>query len=440
VQPETRYAKNGDLNIAYQVLGEGPFDLVLVPGFVSNVDAAWMDPGFTRFLRGLASFSRLIIFDKRGTGLSDPVAGVPTLEDRMDDVRAVMDAAGSERAAFFGLSEGGPMSILFAATHPERTTGLVLYGTFAVGPLVADDNPGGPRWAEVDTWINDAIDHWGEGRTLPFFNPSVADDPVFRRGWGRFERAALSPGMARALWQMVRHIDVRRVLPTIRVPTLVIRRSGDFMPLPLHRQLAETVPGAQYVELEGDHIPNTGDIEAIVDEVRAFLTGVREGPRVDRVLATVLFTDIVGSTERAARLGDRQWRTLLESHQEVVRGELARFRGHEVKTLGDGFLATFDGPARAIRSAVAIRDGVRRLGIELKSGLHTGECELMDDDVGGIAVHIGARVAASASPGEILVSSTVKDLVAGSGLRFADRGARSLHGVPGEWRLFAVEA
>jgi class 3 adenylate cyclase len=440
MQPETRYAKSGDLHIAYQVLGEGSVDLVLVPGFVSNLDAAWMDPGYARFLRGLASFARLILFDKRGTGLSDPVVGAPTLEDRMDDVRAVMDAVGSERAAFFGLSEGGPMSLLFAATYPDRTTGLILYGTFAVGPLVANDNPGGPRWTEVDTWLTDVIGHWGEGRTLRFFNPSVAGDPAFRRGWARFERAALSPGMARALWQLVASIDVRHVLPAIRVPTLVIRRSGDFMPVELHRHLAETIAGAQYVELEGDHIPNTGDVEAIVDEVRAFLTGVREGPRVDRVLATVLFTDIVGSTERAATLGDRHWRDVLESHQQLVRGELARFRGHEVKTLGDGFLATFDGPARAIRSAVAIRDGVRRLGIEIKGGLHTGECELMDDDVGGIAVHIGARVAASASPGEILVSSTVKDLVAGSGLRFVDRGARSLHGVPGEWRLFAVEA
>jgi len=440
VQFETRYAKSGDLSIAYQVLGEGSVDLILVPGFVSNLDSAWTDPGYTRFLRGLASFARLITFDKRGTGLSDPVGGAPTLEDRMDDVRAVMDAVGSERAAFFGMSEGGPMSILFAATHPDRTTGLILYGTFAAGPLAGNDNPGGERWAAMDPLMKDAIDHWGEGRTLSFFAPSVAGDASFRRGWARFERSALSPGMARALWQLVASIDVRHVLPAIRVPTLVIRRSGDFMPVELHRHLAETVPGAQYVELEGDHIPNTGDVEAIVDEVRAFLTGVRQGPRVDRVLATVLFTDIVGSTERAATLGDRQWRDLLESHQELVRGELARFRGHEVKTLGDGFLATFDGPARAIRSAVAIRDGVRRLGIEIKGGLHTGECELMDDDVGGIAVHIGARVAASASPGEILVSSTVKDLVAGSGLRFVDRGARSLHGVPGEWRLFAVEA
>ena len=325
MQPETRYAKSGDLNVAYQVLGEGPIDLVLVPGFVSNLDAAWIDPGYTRFLRGLASFSRLILFDKRGTGLSDPVAGVPTLEDRMDDVRAVMDAVGSERAAFFGLSEGGPMSILFAATYPDRTAGLILYGTFAAGPLAPNDNPGGQRWADMNAALNDAIDHWGEGRTLSFFAPSVAGDAAFRRGWGRFERAALSPGMARSLWQLVATIDVRHVLPAIRVPTLVIRRSGDFMPVELHRHLAETVPGAQYVELEGDHIPNTGDVEAIVDEVRAFLTGAREGPRVDRVLATVLFTDIVGSTERAATLGDRQWRDVLESHQEIVRGELTRY-------------------------------------------------------------------------------------------------------------------
>jgi class 3 adenylate cyclase len=439
VQPETRYAKSGEVNVAYQVVGEGPLDLVLVPGFVSNLDFQWTDQGMTRFLRGLASFSRLIVFDKRGTGLSDPVGAAPTLEERMDDVRAVMDAVGSERAALFGLSEGGPMSILFAATYPERTTALILYGTFAVGPLVGGDNPGGQRWVEVAHTMSNALDHWGEGRTLSLFAPSVAGNAAYRSGWGRFERAALSPAMARALWHLVVSIDVRHVLPAIRVPTLVLRRAGDFLPVGLHRQLAETITGARYVELEGDHVPGTGDIDAIVDEVREFLTGVREGPSVDRVLATVLFTDIVGSTERAAALGDRRWRDLLEGHRALVRQELARFRGREVKTLGDGFLATFDGPARAIRCACAIRDGVRRLGVDIRAGLHTGECEIMGDDVGGIAVHIGARVAASAAPGEVLVSSTVRDLVAGSGVRFADRGTRTLQGVPGEWRLLAVE-
>jgi class 3 adenylate cyclase len=439
VQPETRYAKSANVDIAYQVVGEGPLDLVLVPGFVSHLDLQWTDPGMTCFLRGLASFSRLILFDKRGTGISDPVGAAPTLEERMDDVRAVMDAVGSERAALFGLSEGGPMSLLFAATYPERTTALILYGTFAVGPLVGGDDPGGQRWVEVGHTMRDAVDHWGEGRTAPLFAPSVAGNEGYRSTWGRFERAALSPAMARALWQLVVSIDVRHVLPAIRVPTLVLRRAGDFVPVELHRQLAETITGARYVELEGDHVPTTGDIDAIVAEMRGFLTGVREGPSPDRVLATVLFTDIVGSTEQAAALGDRRWRDLLENHHALVRQELARFRGREVKTLGDGFLATFDGPARAIRCAAAIRDRVRPLRIEIRAGLHTGECEFMGDDVAGIAVHIGARVAESAAPAEVLVSSTVKDLVAGSGLRFVDRGMRNLHGVPGEWRLFAVE-
>jgi len=438
VQPETRYAKSGDVNIAYQVVGEGPLDLVFIPGFISNLDVQWMDTGMTRLFRGLASFSRLILFDKRGTGLSDPVGAAPTLEERMDDVRAVMDEVGSQRAALFGLSEGGPMSLLFAATYPERTTGLILCGTFAVGPLVGGDNPGGRRWSEVAETMGTALDHWGEGYTFPLFAPSVAGNAAYRQAWGRFERAAMSPAMARALWQLVMTIDVRHVLPAIRLPTLVLRRDRDFMPIELSRQLADQIPGARFVELEGDHVPNTGDVEAIVDEIRAFLTGVREGPESDRVLATVLFTDIVGSTEHAAMLGDRRWRDVLENHDVLVRRELARFRGREVKTLGDGFLATFDGPARAIRCASAIRDGVRPLGIEIKSGLHTGECELMGDDVGGIAVHIGARVVAHAAPGEVLVSSTVKDLVAGSGLRFSDRGSHSLHGVPEEWRLFAV--
>jgi class 3 adenylate cyclase len=331
------------------------------------------------------------------------------------------------------------MSLLFAATYPERTTGLILCGTFAVGPEVGGDNPGGPCWAQVAATMRTAIDHWGERHTFPLFAPSVAGNAAYRQAWSRFERAALSPAMARALWQLVVAIDVRHVLPAIRVPTLVLRRDGDFMPIELSRQLTDRIPGARFVELEGDHVPSTGNVAAIVDEIRAFLTGVREDAALDRVLATVLFTDIVGSTARAVALGDRRWRAVLESHHGLVRNELARFRGREVKTLGDGFLATFDGPARAVRCASAIRDGVRPLGIEIKSGLHTGECELIGDDVGGIAVHIGARVAANAAPGEVLVSSTVKDLVAGSGLRFVDRGSHSLHGVPEEWRLYAVQ-
>jgi len=439
VQPETRYARSGDVHIAYQVVGEGPLDLVLVPGFVSQLDMQWADAGMARFLRGLASFARLILFDKRGTGLSDPVGAAPTLEERMDDVRAVMDAVGSERAALFGLSEGGPMSALFAATHPERTAALVLCGSFAVGVDVTRDNPGGERWHQIGATVRNALEHWGEGQLLALFAPSLAGWDAYRRVWGGFERAALSPGMARALWQIVSSIDVRHVLPAIRVPTLVLRRTEDFMPIGLSRQLADEIPGARFVELPGDHLPSTGDVEGLVGEIRSFLTGVREEPSADRVLATVLFTDIVGSTARAAAVGDRAWRDLLGDYHGLVRGELARFRGREVKTLGDGFLATFDGPGRAIHCACAIRDRVRPLGMQVRAGLHTGECELMGDDVGGIAVHIGARVMANAAPDEVLVSSTVRDLVVGSSVRFGDRGPRALQGVPGEWRLFVVE-
>jgi pimeloyl-ACP methyl ester carboxylesterase len=440
VQPDTRYTRSGDVNIAYQVVGEGPLDLVFVPGFLSHLDIQWTDPGMTRLLGGLSSFARVIAFDKRGTGLSDPVGAAPTLEERMDDVRAVMDAAGSERAALFGLSEGGPMSLLFAAAHPERTAALVLFGTFAVGTDVADDNPGGAVWRDVGERMVEAIGHWGEGRTLQLFGPNLASSETWRRVWGRFERAALSPAMARALWQLVSRIDVRHVLPAIRVPTLVVRRSQDFMPIALSRQLAEQIPGARFVELEGDHLPQTGDVEAIVEQVREFLTGMRGDASLDRVLATVLFTDIVGSTERAAALGDRAWRALLDAHHEVARREVARFRGREIDFAGDGMLATFDGPARAIRCALTIADAVRAIGLDIRAGLHTGEIELAGDAVRGIAVHIGARVAAKGEAGEVLVSSTVKDLVSGSGIRFADRGAHVLKGVPGEWRLYRAAA
>ena len=331
------------------------------------------------------------------------------------------------------------MSALFAATHPERTTALVFCGSFAVGPDVTRDNPGGEPWHQVGATVREAIEHWGEGRTLDFFSPSLARWDAYKRAYSGFERAALSPGMARALWKIVSTIDVRHVLPAIRVPTLVVRRTEDFMPIGLSRQLVEQVPGARFVELPGDHLPSTGDVEGLVDEIRSFLTGVRQEPSADRVLATVLFGDIVGSTARAASVGDRAWRELLEHYHGIVRGELARFRGREVKTLGDGFLATFDGPGRAIHCACAIRDRVRPLGMQVRAGLHTGECELMGEDVGGIAVHIGARVMDSAAADEVLVSSTVRDLVVGSQVRFGERGARALKGVPGEWRLFAVE-
>ncbi len=438
--PTTRYAKSGDVHIAYQVVGEGPIDLVLVPGWVSHVENAWEEPSFARFLHRLTSFCRLILIDRRGTGLSDPVATLPTLEQRMDDVRAVMDAAGSERGVLFGISEGGPMCILFAATYPNRTSALVLYGTFARG-LSAPDYPWGITPTQMERLLVRIDRDWGTGVTAKLFARSIAQDEQQVESWGRFERLAVSPGAARILLKIGLDCDVRHVLPSIRVPTLVLHRSGDSaIDVDGARYLAERISGAKYVELPGrDHFPWTGDADAILDEVEEFLTGARQGPEPDRVLATVLFTDIVGATERAVELGDRQWRDLLERHHNLVRKELHHFRGREVDTAGDSFFATFDGPARAIRCACAIRDTVASLGITIRAGLHTGECEMMGDKISGIAVHIGARVVGKAGPGEVLVSSTVKDLVAGSGLRFVDHGVHVLKGVPREWRLFAVE-
>jgi pimeloyl-ACP methyl ester carboxylesterase/class 3 adenylate cyclase len=437
--PQTRYAKSGEINIAYQVIGDGPIDLVFVPGFISHLDLQWADPRIARFLQKLASFSRLIMFDKRGTGLSDPVAGPAPLEDRMDDVRAVMDAAGSERAALFGLSEGGPMSVLFAATYPERTHALILCGTFATGTLDPDDNPGGQRWVDTMQRVRALLEHWGDGGTLSVFAPS-ADSERERIGRGIFERSAASPQMARTLIEMVVEIDVRDLLPSVRVPTLVLHREEEHIPVECARYMAEHIPGARLIVLPGmDHIPFYGDGDGYAEEIEEFLTGARQAPVSDRILTTVMFTDIVGSTERAAALGDARWRELLGRHDELMRAELERHRGREVKTMGDGFLATFDGPARGIRCARAIADQVRSLDIELRAGLHTGECELIGDDIGGMAVNIGARIGALADADEVVVSNTVKDLVVGSGISFSDRGARELKGVPGEWRLFAVD-
>jgi len=436
MQPVTRYAKSGDVHIAYQVFGEGPLNLVLAPPFVSNIENYWDEPDFSRWLLRLASYARVVMLDKRGTGMSNRVSELPGLDERIDDLRAVMDAAGMEQAALLGMSEGGPLTALFAATYPERCRALVLYGTFA---RFASWLPTEEALAEFLGYIDQA---WGTGGSLPLFAPTRANDPSFQRWWGRFERLGASPAAASALMRMNSQIDISGILPTIRVPTLVIHRTEDVtINVEGGRYLAEHIPGARYLELPGtDHIPFVGDNAGeIADAIEEFLTGARAPVTVDRVLATVLFTDIVGSTEKAAALGDRRWRDLLDNHHATIRRNLVRFRGHEIKTTGDGILATFDGPARGVRCACAIADEIRPLGIEVRAGLHTGECEMIDDDVGGIAVHIGARVASFAGAGEVLVSSTVKDLVAGSGLRFGDRGSRSLKGVPGEWRIFAVE-
>ena len=434
--PETKYAKSGDVHIAYQVIGDGPTDLVCVPGFVSHVEEWWEEPRCARFFERLAAFSRLILFDKRGTGLSDRVAEVPTLEQRMDDVRAVLEAAKSERAAVFGISEGGAMSMLFAASHPERTSALVLYGTFA------EFRSWVPTPQHLEHFLQAIDQEWGTGQSLSHFAPSVADEPPFRHWWARHERAGASPGAAMALMRMNSEIDVRHVLEAIHVPTLVLHRTGDVtVSVEAGRYQAAHIRGAKYVELSGiDHLPFVGDSEAILSEIEEFLTGARPMLEPDRVLATVLFTDIVGSTSRAAELGDRQWRELLGDQRAAVRRQVDRHRGREIDTAGDGLLATFDGPARAIRCACAIRDAVRLLGLEVRAGLHTGEIELLGDGVAGIAVHIAARVAALAGAGEILTSSTVKDLVAGSGVQFSDRGSHALKGVPDQWRLFEVQA
>jgi len=437
--PKTQYAKSGDLHIAYQVTGQGPLDLVWIPGFVSHLECMWEHPWPRRLLERLGSFSRLIRFDKRGTGLSDRVGSIPTLEQRMDDVRAVMDAAGSERAALFGISEGGPMSILFAATYPERTTALALHGSYARRSW-APDHPFGHTGEEWSRAIAAIEDTWGDPAGIDVRAPGATEDVSYRQWWATFQRLAASPGAAVAVMEMNKEIDVRPVLPTIHVPALVLHRKGDrVVHVEQGRYLAAHIRGARLVELPGaDHTPWVGDMDPISNEVEEFLTGRRHEVEVDRVLATVLFADVVGSTERAAALGDRKRRELLGEYYALARRELARFRGREVDTAGDGFFAAFDGPARAIRCAEAISAGVEPLGVRIRTGLHTGECEVIGDKVGGIAVHIGARVAGLAGPGEILVSGTVRDLVAGSGIRFEERGAHTLKGVPGERRLFAV--
>ena len=441
--PLTQFTQSGDVSIAYQVLGEGPFDLVVVPGFVSHVEQAWENPAYARFLRHLASFSRLILFDKRGTGLSDRVSGIPTLEERMDDVRAVMDAAGSERAALFGISEGGPMSLLFAATYPERATALVLYGSIARGAQ-APDYPWGvdPEGERFQAWLQRWRQQWGGPCSIELWAPSMAEDPAFREWWAKYLRHSASPSAVIAIFRMNSLIDVRDILPTIRIPTLVLHRKGDrAINVERGRHLADHIPGSQFVELEGeDHLWWVGDSEALISEVQSFLTGEQASIELDRALATVLFTDIVDSTKSAVQMGDRRWRDVLDAHNEVQIREINRFNGRSIRTTGDGHLAIFDGPGRAIRCGVALRHELGKLGIEIRVGMHTGEIDLMGKDVGGIAVNIAARVLAEAANREIWVSRTVKDLVVGAGFEFTEKGSYELKGVPGQWDLFSVAA
>jgi class 3 adenylate cyclase len=437
MEAPVKYAKSGDVHLAYRVFGDGPRDIVLIPGTLSHVELTWERPSDEHLLKRLTAFSRVIVFDKRGQGLSDRVAE-QTLEERVGDVRAVMDAAGSNRATIYGWSEGGPMCLMFSATYPERTSSLVLYGTFA--------SMQAPPWSVTREGLEQGLSkweaHWGEGILLEANAPSAYKDEAMRQWTGRLERASASPGSILALMRANYELDVRHILPSVRVPTLILHRVGDaLVPVESGRYLAQNIPGAKFAELPGtDHrVLDNETQDVIADLIEEFITGERRRFEPDRVLATVMFTDIVGSTKRASEIGDSRWRELRDNWYAVMRKELAAFRGREVDTAGDGLLATFDGPARAIRCASSIRDRVHALGLQVRTGLHTGECELSGDSVIGIAVHIGARVAALAEPDEVLVSSTVKDLVGGSGLRFGDRGAHSLKGIPDEWRLFAVQ-
>ena len=435
-----RYARNRDgQSVAYQVTGEGPLDIVFIPDWVTNLEVMREEPTVARFLDRVSSFGRLVFFDKRGSGLSDPVplGAIPTPEEWMDDVLTVLDDLGSESAALLGHGEGGPMAILFAATHPKRTSSLVLADTCA-RRVRAPDYPCGIPEETAQDYIRVIIDTWGTGQAALIGAPSQAQNRVFIETRARLERLAMSPAQFAVLYPPTYEIDVRPLLETIRVPTLVLHRAGNpYMRVGNGRYLAEHIDGAEFIQLPGeDHFFHTGDIITFLDTVQQFLTGTKEVPDHDRILATVLFTDIVGATGLAERLGDMGWRELLDTHHALVRQELQRFRGREIDTTGDGFFATFDGPARGVRCALAIRDVVRTRGIEIRAGLHIGECELMGDKVGGIAVHIGARVMASSEPGRVLVSRTVKDLVAGSGLEFESRGVHQLKGVAGDWELF----
>ena len=429
--PVTRYAQSGDVNIAYQTMGEGPMDLIIVPGIVSHVEFAHEFPGYTRWLRRLAKFARIVTFDKRGQGLSDRVPGAVPLEERMDDLNAIMRDIGSSRAALFGFSEGSAMSALFAATYPDRVSHLLLYGGFAKRSI-------SPKFVEA------SVRNWGGGQVIRLVTPSLADNPEMVSLCGKFERLSASPGSLRALMEMIAAIDVEPILSTIRTPTLVLHRKTDIMvPIELAREYARGIPGAQFVEYPaGDHAPWIGDTDALAGDIEEFVTGRRETEYADieRVLATVLFTDIVDSTRKAAEVGDKQWRRRLDEHDRIARQTVEKHRGHWIKSTGDGLLATFDGPGRAVRCALALGPAVRPTGLSLRAGLHTGEIELRGDDVGGLAVHAAARVMAQSAPGEVWVSRVVTELTAGAGLKFVERGARDLKGLPGPWELFAASA
>jgi len=441
VQREVRYAVNDGVHIAYTVVGDGPVDVVYTPGIWSNLDVMWEEPRWARFLDRLASFSRLIVFDMRGVGLSDRGPGPPFLESQMADISAVMEAAGSESAIIFGGARGGAMSMLFAATHPDRVRALVLYAAVAK-TVRGPDFPHGKSEQEQQVFFDRFVAEMGTGTNLDLQGPSGLAEPRFVSWWARFERLVATPSAYRELAGIFRDLDVRPLLPSIQAPTLVVQRVGDrITPVSQGRFLAAAIPNARLVELPGeDHIPFLGDADAIADEVEEFVTGTRSAPEADRFLSTVLFTDIVGSTERQAAIGDHAWKDVVLAHHGLVREALARWRGTENDTAGDGFYATFDGPARAVRCALEVADRVHALGIEIRAGVHTGECELVDGKCGGIAVAIGARIASLAGPSQILVSQTVKDLVTGSGLGFEDRGEHTLKGVPQPWRLFQAAA
>ena len=438
-----QYARSGDVHVAYQVVGDGPVDVIYVWGGISHLDVGWEHPPTAIFFEELASFSRLVLLDKRGTGLSDRAPFSSGLEARMDDLRAVLDAVGSERAFVFGESEAAGLASLFAATFPERISGLLLYAPL-VRVLVDDDFPWAHSAEAFERYVDTSVRHWGEGLMMSLHSPSTAHDPAGRDHWGRLERQAMSPGGFAEHMRALAELDIRPILPLVQSPTVVLHRTGDpTVPYGQGEFVAARIPSAELITLEGDdHYPMIGDVASLVGAVRRFVGADRAGATVavDRVLTTVLFTDIVGSTETLASVGDRRWMELIELHDQLAHSEIGRHRGRAVRTTGDGVFATFDGPARAIRCAAAIREGAARLGLQIRAGLHAGEVEMRGDEVAGIAVHTASRVQSEADAGELLVSRTVVDLVAGSGLTFLDRGVRALKGIPGEWQLFAVGA